>query len=168
VKIYYTIRELSNHAAELLRCAAGDEDLRERQRRGDAWLQQHLAQITCPRGRPQWKDAAIIDRGCSRWTIITSRASTADAHVGIDACILTTGLRSHHNEARAQGPRSEPPRSLIDVHSANQYDPHDGSAVAPMFTGAFPYINRLWFGEYFDPNSPPDFWLTELSASLTA
>jgi len=56
------------------------------------------------------------------------------------------------------------PGSLIDVHSANQYDPHDGfGSCANVYLEHFPYINRLWFGEYFDPNSPPDFWLTELS-----
>ncbi len=27
----------------------------------------------------------------------------------------------------------------------------------------FPYIDRLWFGEYFDYDSPPDYWLVEIS-----
>ena len=27
----------------------------------------------------------------------------------------------------------------------------------------FPYIDRLWFGEYFDYDSDPDFWMVELS-----
>ena len=27
----------------------------------------------------------------------------------------------------------------------------------------FPYLNRLWFGEYFDRNLPADFWLVEMS-----
>ena len=26
-----------------------------------------------------------------------------------------------------------------------------------------PYISRLWFGEYFDYNQAPDFWMTEVS-----
>jgi hypothetical protein len=37
------------------------------------------------------------------------------------------------------------------VNSANLYLEH------------FPYLNRLWFGEYFDYNSPPDYWLIEVS-----
>jgi hypothetical protein len=27
----------------------------------------------------------------------------------------------------------------------------------------FPYLDRLWFGEYFDRNLPADFWLVEMS-----
>ena len=56
------------------------------------------------------------------------------------------------------------PGSLIDFHSANQFNPRDGfGSCANVYLEHFPYVNRLWYGEYFDPNSPPDFWLTELS-----
>ena len=27
----------------------------------------------------------------------------------------------------------------------------------------FPYINSLWFGEGYDYNAPPDYWLVEIS-----
>ena len=37
------------------------------------------------------------------------------------------------------------------MHSANLYLEH------------FPFLNRLWFGEYFDYNSAPDYWLIEVS-----
>ena len=26
-----------------------------------------------------------------------------------------------------------------------------------------PYVDRVWFGEAFNPDSPPDFWLVEMS-----
>ncbi len=26
-----------------------------------------------------------------------------------------------------------------------------------------PYVDRLWFGEYFDYDGPPEYWLTEMS-----
>jgi hypothetical protein len=54
--------------------------------------------------------------------------------------------------------------ALIDLHSANQFNERDGFAVsANLYLEHFPYLNRLWFGEYFDYDSPPDFWMVELS-----
>jgi hypothetical protein len=54
--------------------------------------------------------------------------------------------------------------ALIDLHSANQYNIRDGFVnSANLYLEHFPYINRLWFGEYFDYNSAPDFWLVEVS-----
>ena len=33
-----------------------------------------------------------------------------------------------------------------------------------LYMEHFPYVNRLWFGEYFDyENNSPDFFLTEVS-----
>ncbi|MNU97637.1 hypothetical protein D3C71_877190 [compost metagenome] len=54
---------------------------------------------------------------------------------------------------------------LIDLHSANQYNKSDGfNNSANLYLEHFPYINRLWFGEYFDyENNQPDFFLTEVS-----
>jgi hypothetical protein len=56
------------------------------------------------------------------------------------------------------------PGSLIDLHSANQFNPRDGFAnSANLYLENFPYIDRLWFGEYFNYDYPPDFWLIETS-----
>ena len=57
------------------------------------------------------------------------------------------------------------PGSLIDLHSANQYNVRDGFASsANLYLEHFPFLNRLWFGEYFDYNgSGADYWLGELS-----
>jgi hypothetical protein len=50
------------------------------------------------------------------------------------------------------------------LHSANQYNVRDGFVnSANLYLEHFPYINRLWFGEYFDYDSAPDFWLVEVS-----
>jgi hypothetical protein len=54
--------------------------------------------------------------------------------------------------------------ALIDLHSANQFNPRDGFAnSANLYLEHFPFIDRLWFGEYFDYDDPPDFWLVEVS-----
>jgi hypothetical protein len=56
------------------------------------------------------------------------------------------------------------PGALIDLHSANQYNVRDGFASsANLYLEHFPFIDRLWFGEYFDYDQPPDYWLTEVS-----
>ena len=56
------------------------------------------------------------------------------------------------------------PGALIDLHSANQFNVRDGFAnSANLYLEHFPFLNRLWFGEYFDYNSAPDFWLVEVS-----
>jgi len=34
---------------------------------------------------------------------------------------------------------------------------------ANLYLEHFPFIDRLWFGEGFDYNEPPDYWLTEIS-----
>jgi hypothetical protein len=54
---------------------------------------------------------------------------------------------------------------IIDLHSANQYDKADGwNNSANLYMALFPYINRLWFGEYFDyEHNGPDFFMTEVS-----
>jgi hypothetical protein len=54
---------------------------------------------------------------------------------------------------------------IIDLHSANQYNKNDGfNNSAMLYMEHFPYLNRLWFGEYFDyEKNTPDFFLTEVS-----
>ncbi|HEU0124821.1 MAG TPA: glycoside hydrolase domain-containing protein, partial [Flavobacterium sp.] len=54
---------------------------------------------------------------------------------------------------------------IIDLHSANQYNKSDGfNNSANLYMEHFPYINKLWFGEYFDyEKNQPDFFLTEVS-----
>ena len=54
---------------------------------------------------------------------------------------------------------------IIDLHSANQYNKRDGfQNSAMLYMEHFPYLNRLWFGEYFDyEKNSPDFFLTEVS-----
>jgi hypothetical protein len=54
--------------------------------------------------------------------------------------------------------------ALIDLHSANQYNVRDGFAnSANLYLEHFPFLDRLWFGEYFDYNAAPDFWMTEMA-----
>ncbi len=168
VKIYYTVRELSNHAAELFALRSlGDEIFSRGPGGGFAWLQEHLgSDYIAAWFVPELKDAAIINTGISRWhNYYVEGLAWLARNVGIDGLYIddvafdrTTMKRVRKVLDRAR------PGALIDLHSANQYNVRDGFASsANLYLEHFPFLNRLWFGEYFDYNSAPDYWLVEIS-----
>ena len=56
------------------------------------------------------------------------------------------------------------PEVVIDLHSANQFNVRDGWINSAMlYMEHFPYVSRLWFGEYFDYGQGPDYWMTEVA-----
>ncbi|HOW84526.1 MAG TPA: DUF6067 family protein [Candidatus Aminicenantes bacterium] len=169
VKIYDTVRELSNRAPELFALRSlGHEIFSPGPGGGYAWLQEHLGgDYIAAWFVPDLKDAAIINSGLSRWhNYYVEGLDWLARNVGIDGLYLddvafdrTTMKRVRKVLARNR------PGALIDLHSANQYNVRDGFASsANLYLEHFPYLDRLWFGEYFDYNgSGPDYWLVELS-----
>jgi len=169
VKIYDTIRELSNHAAELFALRSlGHEIFSPGPGGGSSWLQEHLeTDYIAAWFVPELKDAAVINSGMSRWhNYYIEGLDWLARNVGIDGLYLddvafdrTTMLRVRKVLDRRR------PGALIDLHSANQYNPRDGFASsANLYLEHFPFLNRLWFGEYFDYNgSRPDYWFVEMS-----
>jgi len=168
VKIYYTVRELTNRAPEIFALRSlGEEIFASGPGGGFSWLQEHLVSDYINGWFvPKLKDAAIINSGVSRWhNYYLEGLSWLVENVGIDGLYIDDvafdrtvmkRLRKILDRAK-QG-------ALIDLHSANQYNPRDGFAnSANLYLEHFPYINRLWFGEYFDYDSQPDFWLIEVS-----
>jgi hypothetical protein len=168
VKIYYTVRELSNKAPELFALRSlGDEILSHGPGGGFAWLQEHLDPDYIPGWLvPQWRDAAVITSGVSRWhNYYLEGLNWLVQNVGIDGLYIDDVAfdRTVMKRVRKILDRDRE-GSLIDLHSANQYNPRDGFASsANLYLEHFPFIHRLWFGEYFDYNSSPDFWLIEMS-----
>jgi hypothetical protein len=169
VKIYNTIRELSNRAPELFALRSlGSEIFSSGPGGGWSWLQEHLGgDYIAAWFVPDLQDAAVINSGMSRWhNYYIEGLSWLAKNVGIDGLYIddvafdrTTMKRVRKVLARNR------PAPLIDLHSANQYNPRDGFASsANLYLEHFPYIDRLWFGEYFDYDGlPPDFWLVEIS-----
>ena len=51
------------------------------------------------------------------------------------------------------------PGCLIDLHSNTLFS----HGPANQYMEFFPYVDRLWFGEGFNYDEPPDYWLTEVS-----
>jgi hypothetical protein len=168
VKIYYTVRELSNHAPELpaLR-SLGDEVLSNGPGGGSSWPLEHLDQNYIPGWYvPELNDAAIINSGVSRWhNYYVEGLNWLAKNVGIDGIYIDDVAfdRTTMKRVRKVLDRNRP-GALIDLHSANQFNPSDGYVnSALLYLEHFPYIDRLWFGEYFDYDSKPDYWLTEIS-----
>ncbi|NNG17158.1 MAG: hypothetical protein HKM89_11825 [Gemmatimonadales bacterium] len=168
VKIYYTVRELTNKAPELFALKSlGDEIFSQGDGGGFSWLQEHLdGEYIAAWHVPRIKDAAIINTGISRWhNFYVEGLNWLVRNVGIDGLYIDDVAfdRSIMKRVRKVLTRNRT-GALIDLHSANQFNERDGFAnSANLYLEHFPFIDRLWFGEYFDYDSPPEFWLVEMS-----
>ncbi len=171
VKIYYTVRELSNHVAEMFALRSlGEEIFEDGPGGGGAWLCEHLVShykpawhATLPTGEI---DAAIETTGLSRWhNYYLEGLAWLLRSVEIDGLYLD-GIgydRQIMKRVRRVLDRNRP-GSLIDFHSGNEFTFHDlRISPANKYMEHFPYIDSLWFGEEYDYNETPDYWLTEIS-----
>lgn len=168
VKLYNTIRELTYKAHELFALRSlGDEIFNDGEGGGHSWLQEHLVD----RYHSAWHaysvdDAAILDKGTSRRTnyYIEGLAWLAD-HQQIDGLYLDDIAFSRETVRRMISVlHARRPEVVIDLHSANQFNPRDGHINSAMlYMEHFPYMSRLWFGEYFEYQQPDDYWMTEVS-----
>lgn len=169
VKIYNTVRELSDHAYELpaLR-SLGSEVYSLGKGGGFSWLQEHLdSNYIAAWFVPEIKDAAIINSGMNRWhNYYVEGMNWLVNNVGIDGVYLDDVAFDRVTMKRIKRVLTQNNHpGIIDLHSANQYNKSDGfNNSAILYLEHFPYLNRLWFGEYFDyQKNNPDFFLTEVS-----
>ena len=169
VKIYNTIRELSDHAPEVpVLESLGDEVFSAGKGGGWSWLQEHLdGDYIGAWFVPEIRDAAIIDSGASRWNnYYIEGMDWLARNIGIDGLYLDDVAFDRVTMKRVRKAlAAHRPAPLIDLHSANQFNERDGfNSSALLYMEQFPYLDRLWFGEYFDyDKSPPAYWLTEIS-----
>jgi hypothetical protein len=168
VKLYNTIRELTYRAHELFALRSlGDEVLNDGEGGGHSWMQEHL-EADYHSAWHAWRvdDAAMLNKGTSRWTnyyIAGLEWLAENQHIDglyLDDIAfsratvkrLVTVLHEHREEV------------VIDLHSANQFNVRDGFINSSMlYMEHFPFISRLWFGEYFDYDQGPDYWMTEVA-----
>ncbi|MBM4091119.1 MAG: hypothetical protein FJ276_17110 [Planctomycetes bacterium] len=189
VKLYYTIRELSNYTAEIWALRSlGDEVYVQGEgfrladafaeeksdgggaNTGGSWLCEHLVTGY----QPAWhtplgggrQDAAIATTGLSRWhNYYLEGLSWLIRKDGVDGLYLDgVGYdREIMKRVRKVMQRSRP-GCLIDFHSGNHFHPVYGlNNCANLYIELFPFIDSLWFGEGFDYNEPPDYWLVEMA-----
>ncbi|WP_266158808.1 glycoside hydrolase domain-containing protein [Dyella silvatica] len=169
VKIYDTVREVSDRAPELpMLESLGHEVISAGKGGGFSWLQEHLnGDYIAAWHVPENRDAAIINAGQSRWhNYYIEGLDWLARNVGIDGLYLDDVAYDRTTMKRVrkvlERHREHP---LIDLHSASQYNPRDGYInSALLYMELFPYIDRLWFGEEFDyEKTSPSYWLTEMS-----
>lgn len=169
VKIYNTVREVSNRAYETFPMRSlGHEIYSPGKGGGFSWLQEHIGDdYIAAWFVPKIKDAAIVNSGLSRWhNYYVEGMNWLVDSVGIDGIYLDDVAFDRITMKRIKRvlTKNNHP-GIIDLHSANQYNKNDGfNNSANLYMEHFPYLNRLWFGEYFDyENNSPDFFLTEVS-----
>jgi hypothetical protein len=169
VKIYDTVREVSNRAWEIFPLRSlGREVFTPGPGGGAPWLQEHLGgDYIAGWYVPENGDAALLNGGASRWhNYYVEGLRWLVDRVGIDGIYVDDVAYDRTTMKRVKRVLTAGGHpGIIDLHSANQFNERDGfinSAV--LYLEHFPYVNRLWFGEYFDyEGTSPDFWLTEVS-----
>jgi len=188
VNVYYTVGQVSNHVAELwpLR-SLGDEVLLTRSllvtKVGDTefggvgggypWLMEHLVTDYVPGWRQPLPSgetcASISQQGLSRWhNYYIEGLRWLFGHTGIDGLYLDgIGYDREIMKRVAKVIYRNSPNGRINFHGGDSWSPPWDNdrrvSTANMNLEHFPYISSLWFGELFDYNMPPDFWLVEMS-----
>ena len=168
VKIYYTIRELSNYATEIWAFRSlGNEILGTGKGGGYPWLQEHLVDNY----KPTWyhhfpdksPDASIVNvPGETRWyNYYIEGLGWLVKNVGIDGLYLDDVMYDRRTLKRLRKVMDDiKPGCLLDLHS---HRPSSGGP-AIQYTEFFPYVDKLWFGESFEYNKmPPENWFVEVS-----
>ncbi|MFV8327542.1 glycoside hydrolase domain-containing protein [Flavobacterium sp. ZS1P14] len=169
VKIYNTIRELSNKAYETFALRSlGHEIYSPGKGGGFSWLQEHVGEdYIAAWFVPEIKDAAIVNSGMNRWhNYYVEGMNWLTQNVGIDGVYLDDVAFDRITMKRIKRVLTQDGHpGILDLHSANQYNKSDGfNNSANLYMEHFPYLNKLWFGEYFDyEKNKPDFFLTEVS-----
>lgn len=167
VKLYYTIRELTNHATEIYALKSLNGEIFETGVGfGSPWHMEHLIDGY----RPAWysdlpgeaSDAALVLSGFSRWInyyLEGLRWMLQNYH--IDGVYMDDVSFDRNVMKRMRKIMEEyRPGSLIDLHSNTGYS----IGPANQYADFFPYVDRLWFGESFKYNEmSPDEWLVTFS-----
>lgn len=168
VKIYYTVRELSNHLTEIWALRSlGNEILAPGNGGGDRWLREHLVNNYTP----QWyaylgngnDDEAVLNMTESRWyNYYVEGLSWLIKNMDIDGLYLDDVSYDRRILKRMRNvmEKNKPMGCIIDLHSNNIF------CLSPVnqYMEFFPYIDRTWFGEGFSYDiMPHDYWLIETS-----
>ncbi len=187
-KIYYTVRELSNHAAEIWALRSlGDEvyttglgtqmadqfakkSVANVAQSGGSWLIEHLRNGYDPAWHNPLEDGgydmSIRTQGLSRWHNYYIE--------GLGWLAKNTGMRGIYLDGvgydreimkRVRKVLDRAADScLIDFHSGNNFHSDYGlNSPANQYLELFTSVNSLWLGEGYNPNEASDYWLVEMS-----
>jgi len=172
VKIYYTLREISSHMAELWAMRSlGHEVLAAGKGGGGASLIEHLVDDYAPCWHsylPNGEvDASIGTSSLSRWhNYYLESLAWLCKNLQIDGLYLDDiGYDREIMKRVRKTLQRERPGSIIDLHSWNHFN--DWACWAHcinLYLEHLPYIDSIWFGEAFEYNhKSPDYWMVEIS-----
>ncbi len=167
VKLYYTIRELTNYTEEIFALKSLKHEIFvPGVGYGTPWHCEHLIDDYKPAWYTQlpnqMADAALVLNGFSRWInyYLEGLRWMLENYkidgiymddVSFDRTVMKR-IRKILKEYRSG--------ALIDLHSNTAYS----IGPANQYTGFFPYVDRLWFGESFKYNEmTPDEWFVTFS-----
>ena len=162
VKLYNTIRELTYKAHEIFALKSlGTEIYNDGKGGGHSWLQEHFKENY----HSAWhavrvNDASILNKGTSRWTnYYIEGINWLAKNNFIDGLYLDDIAFSRSTVKRIANVLAKNRDSfIIDLHSANQFNIRDGFInSALLYMEHFPFVTRLWFGEYFEYENQPDY-----------
>ena len=168
VKLYYTIRELTNHTVELQALRSlGGEVIAPGNAHGAPWLWEHMGEGY----RPAWYvrmwnggyvDAAFVLSPHSRWiNYYLEGLRWMFENYKIDGIYMDDVAFDRTVMKRMRRIIEKyRPGALVDLHS------NTGYSKGPMnqYTEFFPYVDRLWFGESFKYDQmSPDTWFVTFS-----
>jgi hypothetical protein len=167
VKLYYTIRELTTHCPEVYALKSlRNEVFAGGVGYGLPWECEHLIDDY----KPAWytelpnqvSDAALVLTGFSRWiNYYLEGLRWMLVNYKIDGIYMDDVSFDRPVMKRMRKIMEQyRPGALIDLHSNTGYS----IGPANQYTGFFPYVDRLWFGESFRYNTmTPDEWFVTFS-----
>jgi hypothetical protein len=167
VKIYDTVRELSNMTTELWALRSlGDEVIAGGKGGGYAWCEEHMitnyTRSWFQRFSDDPPDASFLTSGESRWyNYYVEGIGWLIRNADMDGIYLDDVAYDRHilQRVRVEMNRQKP-GCLIDLHSNTRFS----VGPANQYTEFMPYVDRLWFGESFKYNAmSPDQWLVQCS-----
>lgn len=168
VKMYYTIRELTNYVTEIWALRSlGHEVLGNGPGGGYPWLREHFVDGY----RPQWYDmvdsvtidaSVLTSTGESRWfNYYIEGLKWLVQHVDIDGLYLDDVSYDRNMLKRMRKVMNGvKPDCILDLHS------NTGFSKGPViqYMDFYPYVDKLWLGESFKYDEmPADNWLVEVS-----
>ena len=168
VKLYYTIRELTNNVPEIWALRSlGNEILGSGRGGGYPWLREHLVDDYLPQwyqylGPVNSADASIVNSpGESRWyNYYIEGLGWLVKNLGINGIYLDDVTYGRDMLKRMRRVMDANGDCAIDLHSNTGFS--RGAVI--QYTEFFPYVDKLWFGESFYYNRmSPENWLVEVS-----
>lgn len=173
VKIYYTMRELTTRLPELWTFRSLHHEIYRvggTQGQGypqlDFWMQEHLRHDysagwinPTPTGGIDTSLRVYSDSRLANFYLEGLNWLLSNAQ--IDGLYLDEIGYTRATMQRVRRVLDRRPGAMIDMHA--NYEWWSCNCPIGYYMEHLPYIDRLWLGEGFDPDWPPDFWLIGMS-----